>query len=166
LRQLLWLVLGLAGCASGDKIGTLSEHSFKPDFSAGPPSIVYKTKKDYRNNVPVILSANKNSIVSYPAPADLLKDGTLLLPTVLSKGYLLDNKGITADVAFLKLTYKEYAALKMAPPSDSLYAMIIDKDPLTEMCNCGNRYALKNPVRQINALIRRGQLRMLCKAIR
>jgi hypothetical protein len=129
-----------------------------PDFRAGPPATVYKTRNDYRTNVPVILSDDQSRIVSYPHPKDLYYKGELAYPTELAGGYLLDNRGINAHVAFLKMTYEEYSKLDTAPPLDSLYSMILDKDPLLELYNCGNRYAFKDEVSDLNQLIRNNEL--------
>ncbi|MBN2683025.1 MAG: hypothetical protein JXR58_10995, partial [Bacteroidales bacterium] len=45
-----------------------------------PPIIIYKTKKDYYNNVPVILSDDKTKIVSFPDIRDLRNGDSLKLP--------------------------------------------------------------------------------------
>src|ERR1035437_8899341 len=77
----------------------------------GPHLLVYKTKADYRKLVPVILSAGKSTIVSYPDPQDLRLGGDKILPAKLHKGYLMDNRGIAENVAFLKITYQQFAGL-------------------------------------------------------
>ena len=56
----------------------------------GPNILVYKTKKDYRKLVPVILSEDKSQIVSYPDPHDIKTGGDHMLPITLHKGYLMD----------------------------------------------------------------------------
>ena len=71
-------------------------------FASGPPVLVYKTKANYNNLVPVILSDGKTEIVSYPHPKDLIKGSRFPLPFILNDGYLLDNRGIGKNVAFLK----------------------------------------------------------------
>lgn len=132
------------------------------DFS-GPPTFVYKTKADYSQNVPVTLSDDKTAIIAYPSPQDIYINGQLATPTSLSNGYLLDNRGINANVAFLKMTYTEYSKLKEAPLLKIMYSQIIDKDPLTELCNCGNRLQYANSA-AIDNLIK-GQLKK-CKRIK
>jgi len=131
----------------------------------GPHLIVYKTKKNYRNQVPVLLSDDKSSIISYPAPADIKAMGKKVYPTTLASGYLIDNRGIGTNVAFLKLTYSEYAKLKTVPTVDILYKMIKDKDPITEMCDCGLKMSFKEPKKEVNALIKAGDLRRKCKVL-
>lgn len=102
-----------------------------------PPIIIYKTKKDYSNNVPVILSEDKTKIVSFPAPRDLKRGDELALPEPLAKGYLLDRRGINKNVAFTKFTYEEYSKLTKTPKVSELFDAIIDDDPLKRMYICG-----------------------------
>jgi hypothetical protein len=130
---------------------------------AGPPTLVYKTRGDYYRLVPVLLSEDKSKIISYPHPLDLKTGKGYRLPDSLSNGYLLDNKGIGPHVAFLGMTYEEYANLAEVPAVDSLYAWIIDKDPLLELCNCGLKSSYSDPVRQLNELIDSERLRDSCK---
>jgi hypothetical protein len=142
---------------------TKKDNSFTPVYTPGPAVFVYKTKAGYENLVPVLLSADKTTIVSYPHPSDLKKGDGYLTPTKLKNGYLLDNKGINSDVAFLKMTYDEYAALASAPDLNELNKLIIDKDPLTELCNCGNRKAFSDVIVQLNQMIEDKSLKKKCK---
>lgn len=103
------------------------------------PCIFYKTRADYRMNVPVILSEDKTRIVSYPDVIDIRNQGGAAYPSELVNGYLLDNRGIGPTVAFLSYTYDDYAKLKKTPSMDDLMSHIIDKDPVTEMYRCGTR---------------------------
>ena len=125
----------------------------------GPPTIIYKTKADYSKNVPVTLSDDKSKIVSYPAPTDVFYNGKLAYPVELADGFLLDNRGITKNTAFLKMTYEEYSRLKEVPKLDDMYSQIIDKDPITHIYNLGNRSRFKEPVPEINALIEHHKLK-------
>jgi len=156
----------VAGCTAGNSLKGQSDKQeiVQPQFTTGPATIVYKTKQDYGSYVPVLLSDDKTSIVSYPDPKDF-KDG-YPKPTKLKDGYLLDNRGITPNVAYLKWTYAQYAALTQKLSLDELMNSIIDKDPLTEMYNCGNRQVYKNTVEDLNVLIRSGQLKTLCKQLK
>jgi len=119
-------------------------------------AIVYKTTKDYFSFVPVILSADKKEIVSYPAPTDVYYMGKLAYPVALKNGYYLDNRGINKYVAFTNYTYEEYAALKSAPSKDELIKRIIDKNPLLEIIYCGPRGNYKNEIVDLNRLIDEG----------
>jgi hypothetical protein len=93
--------------------------------------VVYKTKKNYDRNVPVILNTEKTMVVSYPDPADI--KAARPYPIHLKSKYLLDRRGINRNVAFLKLTYRQYSKLKIAPdPNFILSNLILDKDPILE----------------------------------
>jgi len=121
--------------------------------STGPNAIIYKTKADYNNLVPVILNDNKTKIVSFPAPRDLKYKGELAIPIQLADGFLLDNRGINSKVAFLDIRYDEYFAFSKTPSVEELMERILDKDPITAMYNCGKRQIFKNEVEELNALI-------------
>ena len=154
------------GCKPSNKIvqsNKEKETQIIPIFTPGPQTIVYKTKNDYSNLVPILLSDNKKEIISYPHPSDLKVGNSYVFPTFLKKGYLLDNRGISKNVAFLRYTYEEYASLKNAPTLKELYENIIDKDPLVELCDCGNRAAFTNITMQINKLIDKKKLETTCK---
>lgn len=101
-----------------------------PMANAMPAAIVYKTRADYNNNVPINLNADKTSIVSYPDPHDIHSQSA---PLTLADGYLLDRRGISPTVAFTSFTYQQYAALSHVPSTSTLFDSIIDKSPLTEM---------------------------------
>ena len=132
-------------------------------FYPGPHSIVYKTKADYFKNVPVVLDDEKKMIFTYPAKEDLKLGNDFQYPTRLKGDWLLDNRGINKNVAFLKLTYEEYYNLKEIPAPDELYNLIIDKDPLTQMCDCGLKKVFKNEKKQLNNLIKKRKLKDKCK---
>lgn len=127
-------------------------------FDAQSPVVVYKTKQDYSKQVPVLLSDDKQEIQMYPAPSDLYLGENLALPTQLAKGYWLDNRGIGKNVAFLNMTYADYAKLPKPPSISALKKMIIDKNPLSEFYNCGKRGKFKRLVPALNRMIRRGKL--------
>ncbi|MEZ5198883.1 MAG: hypothetical protein R2764_21650 [Bacteroidales bacterium] len=88
--------------------------------SAGPPAIIYKTLKDYYDKVPVSLSEDKTEVVSYPGIKDIYYKGEFAYPTQLHDGFLLDNRGIDINTAFLNLTYEDYSKLKSTPSKEEL----------------------------------------------
>ena len=139
---------------------------FAPVFTSGPPVLVYKTKGHYDNLVPDVLSEDKSEIVSYPHPSDISVAGEFTLPVDLNNGYLLDMRGIGKNTAFLKLSYEDYSKLDSVPSLKELYALIIDKDPFTELCNCGIKTAFTDQTKQLNELIDGNKLRTLCKVIK
>lgn len=128
---ILAILLVLLSCKTKKSVvsdGTVQEYITKPGI------IIYKTKADYFKNVPVSLSEDKSTLVSYPAPSDLkLNDSLLRYPIKLKDNYLLDNKGIWINVAFLSITYKDFAALQKSPTVDKIMEMVIDKDPIIEL---------------------------------
>lgn len=171
------IVLILAGCNHTVKVAEVAEvtevskattvqETFVPVYTTGPPALVYKTKANYDSLVPVILSEDKTKIVSYPSPSDVVKGNTFAYPVLLHNNYLLDMKGISPTIAFLKIKYSDYAKLKESPSVDYLYRMILDKDPLTELCNCGNLSAINNPEKQLNSLIDSSKLKTICKILK
>jgi hypothetical protein len=103
---------------------------------AHPPTIIYKTRSDYAKHIPVNLSTDHTYIISYPGVKDIYYNGELSYPTVLAYGYLLDNRGISPQVAFLDFTYEQYRNLAETPTADELFKHIIDADPLTELFSC------------------------------
>ena len=122
----------------------------------GPKVIIYQTKADYSHNVPVTLSDDRKSIVSYPHPRDLIIDGKLATPTQLHNNYLLDNRGININVAFLTYTYEEYSKLPNAPVPDELMKMILNKKPLKKMYICKKCIKSQTDIQRLNDLIDSG----------
>jgi hypothetical protein len=84
----------------------------------------------------------------------------------LGKGYLLDNRGIGLNVAYLSMTYEQYAALEEAPSMETLEASIIDRDPLVELCECARRTEFKDPAKEISAWVEAGELEKHCKKLK
>ena len=135
------------------------------DFSVNPVAIIYKTKKDYNNKVPVTLNDEKTKIVSYPAIKDVYYNGKLALPDKLNDGFLLDNRGISKNVAFLNITYEEYSKRTEVYSLAEMMNLIIDKDPLTVMYNCGSRYQYTDIVKDLNKYIDTKQLSKFKKVL-
>ena len=146
---LILLILSMA-CNTSKKAGREI-----PSFAMAP-LIIYKTSKDYREKVPVSLDESRQKILNYPGRNDIYTDGRLAYPTPLKKGYLLDNRGINGNVAFLDYTYEEYSKLEKTPSATELMGHILDNDPLVEMYHCGSRYDYKNINDEINSKIAKG----------
>ena len=163
------LLIICMSCTTTKKVIQISDTKQPESVSvlgAEKPILVYKTKANYNNLVPVILSEDKLEIVSYPHPDDIKTGNKYSVPIILHNGYLLDQRGIGKNVAFLNMTYEEYAKLKVIPTIKELYNLIVDKDPLIELCNCGNKNAFSDPVSQLNELIDSNKLRAKCKTIK
>ena len=127
--------------------------------NTGTPTVVYKTKADYSQFVPVTLSADKSQIVAYPIAKDLYYNSKLAKPIQLKNGYWLDNRGINPNSAFLDITYEEYLKNDDIMPLAELYKHITNKDPFTEIYNLGDRSRFKNEVDEINDIITKGGLK-------
>lgn len=164
------VMFAIFGCKSKQqntgKIPELKPSVNNQSVAALPHAIIYKTTTDYTNNVPVNLSEDKTKIVSYPHPNDVFMGENLALPTQLHNGYLLDNRGIGRNVAFLKYTYEEYSQLKDVPTILDLQENIIDKDPLTELWDCGIKTNAPEMQTQLNKWIDDDLLLDKCKRIK
>ena len=132
--------------------------------AAMPKALVYKTKADYRNLVAVQLSEDRKSVVAYPDPSDVKNTANGPLPVKLHKGYLLDMRGVSWNTAFIKLTYDQYGKLSAVPSPEQLFAMIVDKDPMTELYSCGPKAAAK--VKDLNSTIDAGKLKKKCTPVK
>lgn len=156
LLALLLMNAGLSSCCRHAVPTTQAKAAVQPPApSAGPPLIIYKTRQDYTQNVPVILSEDRKKVVSFPDVKDVYVNGTVAYPTLLHRGYLLDVRGIGPGVAFLKLTYEEYRKLGKTPSADELMNLVMDKDPLTEMFRCGTKYQYQDLEGDLNRMIDR-----------
>lgn len=124
-----------------------------------PPAIIYKTRKNYDDKVPITLDKTKTKIVSYPDPRDVRESA---MPTPLLNGYLLDNRGVSVNSVFLKTTYSEYANMQR-PSQEWLLSNIIDKNPFSEMYDCGTAY--RHSAEELNKIIAAKQLKN-CKRLK
>jgi len=94
------------------------------------------------------------------------------LPTLLHEGYLLDNRGLGKNVAFVKINYEDYSKLQTVQTLKELNNLIIDKNPLIELYDCGIRPGSIdeinqiNQINQINKLIDSKKLRSKAKVIK
>ncbi|MBE0637163.1 MAG: hypothetical protein IH598_01420 [Bacteroidales bacterium] len=156
---LMGLVL-VFSCATqkNDKKSETVKQEIKPSGVPSPPAIVYKTKEDYHQLVPVILSADKKKIVSFPAQSDIRINEKFPYPDPLENGYLLDNRGINQHAAFLKFSYEDYYNMDNIPTAERLMNYILDDDPFIEMYEVGRRSQFKNLIEEINQMIKEGKL--------
>jgi len=135
-------------------------------ISARAHVIVYKASAKYRNLVPVLLSEDKKSVISYPGPTDIKTGSGYPLPVSLHKGYWLDKRGIGKNTAFLNITYEAYSKLETLPSPAGLYDLIIDKDPIRELYDCGIKGASDNSIKQLNELIDKNILAKKCNRMK
>jgi len=164
LQLFLLMIVGLgalSGCGSTKKPVLLVQSPMEnPTLSSGikssPSTLVYKTRGDYFQRVPVTMNAAKDRILAYPDPVDVRLGDRLAVPTRLAKGYLLDNRGIGPNTAFLTYTYQNYAALSKVPSLSQLMDSLLDRNPLTELWDCGPRTLYKKEEDELNALMENG----------
>ena len=121
---------------------------------------IYKfdTARDYSNNVPVELSLDKNRITSNPSELNTR------WPVKLASGYYL-NGSMGVNSGYLSLTVEEYNSYDIIPGVDSLFKLLIDKDPYLEYYQRNDDGTFRNEngvygidTAFINDLIRKGKL--------
>lgn len=150
MRNILPIILTIiiTACGSTKKQNDMN--------NAPAPVIIYKTKQDYSNLVPVTLNPQGTQITSYPGPNDLTFEGEPALPVELHDGFLLDRRGINQYSAFTSFTYEEYARLSAPPTTEALFKSIVDPDPFTAIYRCENIHNDENLVKELNRRIRKG----------
>lgn len=120
------------------------------------PIIIYRTKADYSQLVPITLSEDGQQVVSYPAPTDLMRGQDYTLPTPLADGWLLDNRGITPHSVFIRLSYAEYGALERSPSTEELLQLVVDPNPFVSIVLC-DRQQIDDPTpKKLNRYITEG----------
>ncbi|MCC8112593.1 MAG: hypothetical protein LIP03_01115 [Bacteroidales bacterium] len=124
-------ILATAGCSTKKDAPLVTEASSsevtqtlqRQSASYIPKAVIYKTNGDYNDNVPITLSADGKSVVSFPAPTDLRENST---PLPVGNGWLLDRRGgIGINTAFLTYTYSQYRDLAQAPSVTQLLDSVI-----------------------------------------
>lgn len=95
-----------------------------------PKAIIYKMNGDWAMQVPVTLSADRKSIVSFPDPSDLSSSS---MPVSVGDDFWLDRRGVNRNTGFLCYTYEQYAALPSAPAPADLMQMLIPGAAVTEI---------------------------------
>jgi hypothetical protein len=129
-----------------------------------PPILIYKMKRDYSRNIPVLLSDDKKEIVSYPHPMDIMGMASNdVMPIRLHDGYYLDRRGINKNVAFLRITYGSYRKLRKPLSIKEIEKNIIDRNPLVEIYSCPSLSEKENIVSILNSAIDSKTLSNLCK---
>lgn len=127
--------------------------------SPKPGIVIYKMKRDYSRNVPVLLSDDKKEIVSYPHPMDLIvmtsKD---VMPIRLHGGYYLDRRGINKNVAFLNISYNSYRKLRKPLSIKEIEKLITDRNPLSFFLSCSNLTYSVKIIDSINSMIDKGNI--------
>jgi hypothetical protein len=140
------------------------------DISSGktsishPPIFIYKMKRDYSRNVPVLLSDDKTEIVSYPHPMDLIgMNSKEFMPIRLHGRYFLDRKGINKNVAFLNISYNNYRKLRRPLTIEEIEKLITDRNPLSYFLSCSNLTYSDKIIDSIISMIDKGNVSTICK---
>lgn len=166
MRRIISLIfisaIAIVSCNNKSIMETKKNKTLTANYP-GPHAIIYKTKNYYNNLVPIIMSDDKTEIVSYPGIKDIYYKGKLALPTELNNGFLLDNRGINKNTAFIKYTYQQYSKLPETPKMEILLKSIIDKDPFIEMYDCGQKNIYQDIIKELNNIIDENMLGTLKK---
>jgi len=130
---------------------------------------IYKTNSDYSNKVSVELASDKSKIIAAPGPHDV--DTTSNWPQKLVNGYLLNGIFGGSNTGFLSLDKKDYYDWPLYPGSDSLFKLIIDKNPFVELYfyrDENNDFSNNNGLdtAKMNLLIKDGQIEKYFKRIK
>lgn len=142
------------------KPGSSSNDRTQPMVSS-PPAVVYKTRENYYDKVPVTLSADGKTIIAYPARQDLMRGGEFAYPTRLNDDYLLDNRGISPNTAFLRFSYPDYYNMDNIPTAERLMNYLLDEKPFTEYYEVGRKGEFKDIIAELNRMITEKELQKL-----
>lgn len=96
--------------------------------STGPVQI-YKTTKDYSNNVFVQVSNDRKTVTAFSDHRDI----DALRPVELANGYLLKRM---VGSAVLGITFDEYGNLENGLSTVEMLNMVIDYEPYSEFYEC------------------------------
>lgn len=159
------LLLLVSGCKFQKKTAPKGD-IFVPLFQPGPHAILYKTKANYSNLVPVGMNDSGTRIVSYPAVQDV---ATMLLghsvqPIAMRKHYLLDNFGIGPNSAYLDITWEQYSKYNEIN-ADILLKHVKFTKPFLVMYDCGLKTDIEKLEKQLNRLIKDRQLEKKLKKL-
>lgn len=127
--------------------------------------IIYKTNKDYSQQLPVGMNAARTEVQSYPSVSDIILGDSLRLPIGLGQGYWLDHQGIGPDHVFSHIRYDEYKSGLVSVRFKEILERLEDKHPITEMYECGDRNQYDQMIKSMQNLVREGALKSKCRQI-
>lgn len=160
------LLLAAAGCKTGSSTAQRqnTDNPLSEEISrVNAPVIIYKTRADYAQLVPITLSDDGLQILSYPDPKDIGEGSPSQKPKRLKNGYLLDRRGISINTAFLNMDYESYASLTTVPNLKELKELILDRDPFLELYRCGNSAQYEHLEAELNRIIETNELQQHCE---
>lgn len=133
MNKWLFLLVICVSCAC------CSEHKTVTNVDMLRTKVIYKTKADFSNNVPIRVKDGK--VIAYPAISDVSERKR---PQSLGNGYLLDNFGVIENTVYTSYTIKEYSELTQQPTSQDLKSKIIELDPFAEMYSCKSTLSIED----------------------
>lgn len=146
--------LSLGSCSSKgvDKTATgTTANSVSVNYL--PNARIYRMSGDCPELVPVSVSKDGRTLISYPAPTDLTEGST---PVQLADGWWLDRRGVSADTRFTDYTYAQYRALQQAPSPTELLNRLSADCSVTEIRELPmNLTEALNDTARVNELIRK-----------
>ena len=146
--------------ASSTSTTTQTETQTHSNTSGALASVmVYKTKGDYSNLVWVQLSADKKTVTAYPDPKDVLKQ----TPIKLTNGYY--SGGVGVNTAFVNIRIEKYVKFKTLFSPEQLATLIVNRNPFSELYNCGASNGTGQDITRINSIIESGSLSTSCTKI-
>ena len=146
--------------ATSTDTGTSTDTQNNSNTSGAISSVmVYKTKGDYSNLVWVQLSADKKTVTSYPDPKDVLNQTSIKL----ADGYY--SGAVDVNTTFVNIRLEKYVNLKKPFTPEQLATLIINKNPFSELYNCGQSQGTGQDITRINSIIAGGTLSTSCTKI-
>ncbi len=95
-----------------------------------PKAVIYTMNGDWSQYVPVNVTEDGATLISFPAPSDIKAFST---PVNVGDGYWLDRRGIGPNTVFTRWTYAEYSQLPTVPAPDEILDNIIPGARVTEI---------------------------------
>ncbi len=119
-----------------------------------PQAVIYQMNGAWQDFVPVTLSTDGSSLVSFPAVTDINDSQR---PIELADEWWLDCRGISPPTAFTGYTYTRYAALSETPSPKTLLASLLPDARITRIVKLPMTLnQARKDIPAVNNLIRRG----------
>lgn len=133
----------------------------KVDAMNDGQTIIYRTRGNYNQLVPIRLANEKTVIARIPIIEEIKAMKEEIEPIVLNNGFLLDRANININSAFIDMTYEDYADLKEVPELSKFFKLIIDDEPFVDFYECENNFTIE----EINLLIDEHKLAEKCNQL-
>ncbi len=133
----------------------------KVQASSDDKTIIYRTRGNYNQLVPIRMANEKTVIATIPIIEEIKAMKEEIEPIVLNNGFLLDRANININSAFINMTYEDYADLKQVPELSEFFKLIIDDEPFVDFYECEQRFTTD----EINKMIDNKELDMNCQQL-